>query len=129
MQVSKSIFLYGHDSTLLYTRHLLLKNAGFHVSSGSDLVDVQSIFSSSPADLLVLCQTVSPDEGMMVIAVANAFNPKASVLSLSDMPFSHAFVVNRNAPVSVIGDGLVTASTLLTAIREALDIQARSEND
>jgi hypothetical protein len=128
MQVSRSIFIYGHDPTLLYTRHLMLEKAGFRISLGSNLKEVQDACSAHPVDLVILCQTVSAAEGDMVMAVANAFNPKASVLSLNAIPWSHTFRAHPNAPVSSVGLGLASAESFLVTVKDALLNQEPSAN-
>ena len=92
------------------------------MSTGSDLKDVHDVCSTRLFDLVVLCQTVSEEEAAIVMAVVNAFNSGASVLSLNQFASSYIFRPHANAPVSSVGVGSATAKAFLSTVKEVLAI-------
>jgi DNA-binding NtrC family response regulator len=83
---SADILIFGHDATLLETRRLVLKTAGFQVWTALKATDAVQILSAQPIGLFVLCRTLSNRECEGVLETAHALRPdmKNLVLGLED---------------------------------------------
>ena len=79
--MSPSIVLYGHDKLLLYTRAEILKKAGFRVRLTSSLSN-DDFCRKCDADLLILCQTLSPEECHSALHMAPLLWPGIKTLVL-----------------------------------------------
>jgi DNA-binding NtrC family response regulator len=74
--------IFGHDTTLLRTRELILSRAGFDVLTTSDSVEASHILANQPVDLLILCHTLREPERQSILAVAHHAKPALRVLAL-----------------------------------------------
>jgi DNA-binding NtrC family response regulator len=83
---SADILIFGHDATLLETRRLVLKTAGFQVWTALKATDAVQILSAQPIGLFVLCRTLSNQECEGVLEAAHTLRPemKNLVLGLED---------------------------------------------
>ena len=63
------------------------------------------------------------------MAVVNAFNSRASVLSLNQFASSYIFRPHANAPVSSVGVGSATAKAFLSTVKEVLAYGTPQSND
>jgi hypothetical protein len=120
MPNSKAVLLYGHEKNLLFTRQAILEKAAFCVFTASDLKDVEAFSSAGQIKLIVICQSVSPEEQEMVVSVALAFNPKAIVLVLNSVVYGWC----GKALYGVVAEGhdgnILTSSDFLVAVQHAI---------
>lgn len=72
MPKSGSILLYGHDLDLLETRRLVLEYAGFRAEVVTSLEDAEKIVTAQPANLFVLCHSLSPRECENALRLAHS---------------------------------------------------------
>jgi hypothetical protein len=117
---STSILLYGHEKTLLFTRRAILEKAGFCVFSASDLKDVQFVSSVERIKMIVICHSVTWEEQEMVVSVALAFHPRASVLALNN----GAYGWSGKTLYSVVAEGndgnILADDDFLAAVEETI---------
>jgi DNA-binding NtrC family response regulator len=74
--------IFGHDTTLLRTRELILSRAGFDVLTTSDPLEASELLANQPVDLLILCHTLHDPERQSILAVAHIAKPALRVLAL-----------------------------------------------
>jgi DNA-binding response OmpR family regulator len=86
MHLSK-ILAFGHDTTLLHTRELILRHDGFDVVATTNRAEASRILSEHPIDLLILCHTVREPERQSLLSLAHAFHPDLKVLLLTTSCF------------------------------------------
>ncbi|MFY9745362.1 MAG: hypothetical protein WA891_21390 [Acidobacteriaceae bacterium] len=79
------ILLYGIDVSLLRTRAGVLESAGFQAGVATRLLEVEQFILSGPADLLILCYTLTPEECRQAIASALACNPEIKTILLAQI--------------------------------------------
>jgi DNA-binding NtrC family response regulator len=91
MHLSK-ILAFGHDTTLLHTRELILRHDGFDVVATTNRAEAGRILSEQPIDLVILCHTVREPERQTILTLAHASRPDLKVLLLTTSCFSsHAW--------------------------------------
>jgi len=124
MSNSRSILLYGHDFMLLFTRACILEKAGFQVFSTSHLKDAETISTMHHIDLLVLCQTVTPDEGAKALAIVHAYNPNAAACALAEIlsPYGGEAVPHHSGTFA-------TAKNFLASVEEVIQQDQSSSPD
>jgi hypothetical protein len=120
MPNSMAVLLYGHEKHLLFTRQTILEKAAFCVFTASDLKGVEAFSSAGQIKLIVICQSVSPEEQEMVVSVALAFNPKAIVLVLNSVVYGWS----GKTLYSVVAEGsdgnILTGHDFLDAVGDAI---------
>jgi hypothetical protein len=78
-----SILLYGQDSRLLETRKWVLQSRGYRVVSIAQPSDIALLPLAPAFALLVLCHTLSPQEGEKAARLASARWPAIKDLALA----------------------------------------------
>ena len=66
------IVIYGQDRTLLNTRAWVLQNAGLKAGTATDLDELESLSSTRPVELLILCHTLTPPQLSGAIAFSRS---------------------------------------------------------
>ena len=79
------IMLYGRDSTLLWTRQMLLEQAQFEVCTTTEPAELHCALSSTPIQLLVLCHSIPEDEREAIRSLVHASNPGVKILVLDEV--------------------------------------------
>ncbi|HEX4156156.1 MAG TPA: hypothetical protein VHY48_11130 [Acidobacteriaceae bacterium] len=77
-----SVLIFGHDTTLLGTRALILGRDGFQVLTTTDAAETNHILARQSVDLLILCHTLSEQERRTALALARAAHPPLRALAL-----------------------------------------------
>jgi hypothetical protein len=109
------ILVFGRDAQLLETRRWLLEGAGMKVTTTTEMVEVDTLLSHEDIDLLILCHTLSPDEGDVCLVKAHALRPAMKKL-----------VLTANTPLGSLGprEARVSAfdgpKTLISAVQKLL---------
>lgn len=76
------IVMLGHDEHLLATRQWVLQTRGYRVITASDASLLQTLPPQPPVGLLVLCQTLSPEERQQAETLAETRWPEIKCLTL-----------------------------------------------
>jgi DNA-binding response OmpR family regulator len=79
-QEIQGVLLYGHDAVLLMTRARILEGAGFRTSVTSELKEITHLARRFPADLIVLCHSLSDMECRTAALIAKHYRPWARTL-------------------------------------------------
>lgn len=74
------VLSFSRDATLLMTRTLLLERAGCVVDSASNLPEFRALLLSQPFKLILLCQSISPEECDSATQFAKEYAPSARLL-------------------------------------------------
>jgi DNA-binding response OmpR family regulator len=80
---SASILIFGHDATLLETRRLVLKSAGFRVWTAPEATLAIQILLEESIDLFVVCRSLSVEECEAILRTAHTLRPNMKNLVLS----------------------------------------------
>jgi hypothetical protein len=80
------ILCYGHDETLLLTRQKVLEMIGIPVSSVSKASEFRAKLLSMKPAVILLCQSLSPEECMDASAFAESASPSSKVLMMYSQP-------------------------------------------
>jgi DNA-binding response OmpR family regulator len=107
------ILAFGHDTTLLQTRELILQHDGFDVVTASEYAEASRILSEQPVDLVLLCHTVREAERQSMLSLAHAVRPDAQVLVLVRASFDN-LTQGHDATLCTVGN----PRTLLAAVHE-----------
>jgi len=83
MDLSASILIYGHDSSLLETRRLVLQHAGFQAGTVMTLEEVRKILVHRPGVLPILCYSLSAEECGQALALIHSLKPARKSLILT----------------------------------------------
>ncbi len=83
MHPSGTVLIYGHDPLLLRTRLRILEQAGYTVWTADVLGEVGSIITTNEVGLLIVCQTLSDEEGEAAITLAHHIRPEMKTLVMS----------------------------------------------
>jgi hypothetical protein len=70
-----SALLYGHDVSLIETRALVLRAAGFSVYTASDQADADRIIINLPLDILIVGHSVPFAEANALLSLAHTLRP------------------------------------------------------
>lgn len=82
MRTPPSILLYGQVPELLETRHMVLVQAGFSVTSALSSYAALKLLSTQTFDLLILCHTVSSGDCEEVLQAVHCLRPETRTLLL-----------------------------------------------
>ena len=77
-----SILIYGHDEQLLETRQWVLQSRGSRILTITHPSGVMSIPRTPPIKLLLLCHSLSAEEGKAAIALGESRWPGIQILAL-----------------------------------------------
>lgn len=78
----RRVLIFGHDLTLLNTRKLILKRAGFEAGISEVCDEVETLLAASPVDLLIICHTADTEERSKILSIARTGrNPAILFLS------------------------------------------------
>ena len=83
MQPTRTVLIYGHDPLLLQTRRRILEQAGYTAWAAEVLDEVESIITTNAVGLLIVCQTLSDEEGEAAITLAHQIRAEMKTLVMS----------------------------------------------
>lgn len=83
MHPSGVVLIYGHDPLILQTRRRILERAGHTVWTAEVLDEVESIITTNEVAVLIVCQTLSDEEGEAAITLAHQIRPEMKTLVMS----------------------------------------------
>jgi DNA-binding response OmpR family regulator len=101
-----SILFYGHDELLLMTRRRILEGAGFRADVTSEVKEIPRLVRKLPADLVVLCHSLSRTECVVAGLVARNHRPEVRMLLLA----ADGFFRERDTAMSEVADDILTLS-------------------
>lgn len=84
MQPLQGILLYGHEELLLTTRSRILEGAGFRTSVTSESKEISGLVRGLPADLLLLCHSLSHRQCAAAGLIAKHHRPQVLTLLMAD---------------------------------------------
>jgi DNA-binding response OmpR family regulator len=116
-----AVLFYGHDELLLMTRRRILEGAGFRADVTSEVKEIPRLVRELPADLVVLCHSLSRMECVLAGMVARNHRPEVQMLLLA----SDGFFRERDTSMSEVADEILTLSLeperLVDKVRSMLD--------
>jgi DNA-binding response OmpR family regulator len=119
------VLFYGHDELLLMTRRRILEGAGFRADVTSEVREIPRLLRALPADLVVLCHSLSRTECVVAGMVARNHRPDVQMLLLA----SDGFFGERDTSMSEVADDVLTLSLeperLVAKVRSMLDERPR----
>jgi hypothetical protein len=77
------IILYGTDQSLLHTRTMMLRQAGFVVLTANGTAELEHLAERCRVSLLVVCHTVSADGREAALAIMQRHCPEMKSLTIS----------------------------------------------
>jgi DNA-binding NtrC family response regulator len=125
MAIALRVLLYGRDRTLVDLRAKVLQTSGFAAESTHVSKEVVELIRGSQFDLLILCQTLSDNECVEVLEVAN-IQPamKRLVLTHGHRKLPPAMFDGECNPIEG-PERLIEQSALLLNIAPEIPISAR----
>jgi DNA-binding response OmpR family regulator len=105
-----SILFYGHDELLLMTRRRILEGAGFRADVTSEVKEIPRLVRKLPADLVVLCHSLSRTECVVAGLVARNHRPEVRMLLLAADGFFRERDRERDSLMSEVADDILTLS-------------------
>jgi DNA-binding response OmpR family regulator len=106
VQTSPTILFYGNDELLLMTRRRILEGAGFRAGVTSQLKEIPRLVCELPADLVVLCHSLSRTECVMAGLVARNHRPDVRMLLM----MADGLFRDRDSAMSEVADDIFTLS-------------------
>jgi DNA-binding response OmpR family regulator len=82
-----AVIFYGHDELLLMTRRRILEGAGFRADVTSEVKEIPRLVRELPADLIVLCHSLSRMECVVAGIVARNDRPQVQMLLMASDGF------------------------------------------
>ena len=79
MPPTTKVLIYGRDARLLETRQLILQGAGFAVTATESMDEAKQTLDTQVPTVLILCQTLLPDESKAILETAHA-KPRVTTL-------------------------------------------------
>jgi DNA-binding NtrC family response regulator len=76
------ILSIGVDSDLLSTRNLVLRRAGYHVASATNLQRATRLLQRVWFDMVILCHAIPKDQREEAVGKIKSVQPNASVIAL-----------------------------------------------
>ncbi|MDQ1450917.1 MAG: hypothetical protein QOK38_783 [Acidobacteriaceae bacterium] len=123
MDTSPTILFYGHDELLLMTRRRILEGAGFRAGVTSQMMEIPRLVRELPADLVVLCHSLSRTECVAAALVAKNHRPDVRMLLM----VADGFFLERDYAMSEVADDIFTLSlepeNLVAKVRSMLKDQ------
>jgi DNA-binding response OmpR family regulator len=123
VDTSPTILFYGHDELLLMTRRRILEGAGFRAGVTSQVEEFSRLVRELPADLVVLCHSLSRTECVMAGMVARNHRPDVRMLLM----VADGFFRKRDTAMSEVADDFFTLSlepeNLIAKVRSMLTEQ------
>jgi DNA-binding response OmpR family regulator len=107
-----TILAFGHDTTLLRTRELILRHDGFDVVTATERSEASRLLAEQPVDLLILCHTLREQERESILSLAHASQRHLKTLVL--VTTDYAFTSCQDATLCTF-DG---PPTLLAAVHQ-----------
>jgi DNA-binding response OmpR family regulator len=101
-----AVVFYGHDELLLMTRRRILEGAGFRADVTSEVKEIPRLVRELPADLVVLCHSLSRTECVVAGMVARNHRPEVRILLL----VADGFFRERDSSMSEVADDIFTLS-------------------
>jgi DNA-binding response OmpR family regulator len=118
-----TILFYGHDELLLMTRRRILEGAGFRAGVTSQLKEIPRLVCELPADLVVLCHSLSRTECVMAGLLTRNHRPDVRMLLM----VAEGFFRERDCAMSEVADDILTLSlepeNLVAKVRSMLKEQ------
>jgi DNA-binding response OmpR family regulator len=105
-----SILFYGHDELLLMTRRRILEGVGFRADVTSEVKEIPRLVRKLPADLVVLCHSLSRTECVVAGLVARNHRPEVRMLLLAADGFFGERDRERDSLMSEVADDILTLS-------------------
>ena len=115
------IMLYGRDSTLLWTRRMILEQAQFEVCTATEPAELRHALSSASLQLLVLCHSVPEDEGEAIRSSVHASHPGLKILILTASS-------DRTSLQDHVASTLYGPQTFLAAVHRLADISSHTSS-
>jgi DNA-binding response OmpR family regulator len=116
-----AVIFYGHDELLLMTRRRILEGAGFRADVTSEVKEIPRLVRELPADLVVLCHSLSRMECVVAGIVARNHRPQVQMLLMA----SDGFFRERDTSMSEVADDTLALSLeperLVAKVRSMLD--------
>jgi DNA-binding response OmpR family regulator len=123
VDTSPTILFYGHDELLLMTRRRILEGAGFRAGITSQMMEIPRLVRELPADLVVLCHSLSRTECVAAGLVAKNHRPDVRMLLM----VADGFFLERDYAMSEVADDIFTLSlepeNLVAKVRSMLKEQ------
>lgn len=116
---SDVILCYGHDEMLLLTRQKVLEMIGIPVTNVSKASEFRDRVKTMQPAVVLLCQSLSPDECSEATTLAEAVSPSTKVLIMYSQPDKcspareHAELYWGDGPVALLS----TVRRLLSSAR------------
>ncbi len=124
-----AVVFYGHDELLLMTRRRILEGAGFRADVASELEEIPRLVRELPADLVVLCHSLSRTECVVAGMVARNHRPEVQMLLLVADGLFGERDRERDPAMSEVADDILTLSLeperLVAKVRSMLDERPR----
>jgi hypothetical protein len=76
------VLLFGHDTTLLRTRKLILENVQFSVEIATNAAELERALAGRPAHLLILCHSLGEPDLDRSLVCARRAQPSIKTLLL-----------------------------------------------
>lgn len=77
------ILTFGHDTTLLQTREMILRKDGQEVLTATAVDEATRILTEQPIDLLILCHTLRQQERESILSLAHTLQRGVKALVLT----------------------------------------------
>lgn len=116
MNMATKILTFGHDSSLLRTREMLLSRDGFEVVSATERSEAIRLMSEQHVDLLILCHTVRDQERQSMLSLTHT--PGHTTKALVLLTGTSSFIDAGLHPVLCTIDG---PGSLLATVHDLTD--------
>jgi DNA-binding response OmpR family regulator len=124
LQTPAAVVFYGHDELLLMTRRRILEGAGFRADVTSEVKEIPRLVRELPADLVVLCHSLTCTECVAAAMVARNHRPEVGVLLLMADGFLRESDRESGYGISETADDILTLSlepeSLVAKVRSML---------
>jgi DNA-binding response OmpR family regulator len=82
MPAPASVLVFGRDHQLVHTRSLILQKAGFLVHTAASLSDIQNLPSTPTIDVMILCHSLSMQDGNDALCLTHDRWPDIQTIAL-----------------------------------------------
>jgi DNA-binding response OmpR family regulator len=124
LQTPAAVVFYGHDELLLMTRRRILEGAGFRADVTSEVKEIPRLVRELPADLVVLCHSLSCTECVLAGMVARNHRPEVRRLLLVADGFLGERDRELDTSMNEVADDILTLSlepaTLVAKVKSML---------
>jgi DNA-binding response OmpR family regulator len=113
-----TVLVYGNEPTLVTTRELLLRQAGYRVFTAQTFANAILAMMNPEIDVCILCQSLTDEEQRGILGTAHAHRPQLKCVVLD--------FEGIKAPIAGVDliRGLEEPTTLLNAITKILTQKA-----